>query len=66
MDGVKESTQNLGDVIKESQPETPQLAIENTQPQLAIENNQDVTQPGLLYDVSLENTLTKMKKKNKK
>ena len=27
---VKETTQNLGDVIKESQPKTPQQAIENT------------------------------------
>ena len=62
---MKETTQNLRDVIKESKPETPQLAIENTQPQLPIENDQDDTQPGILYDVSLENTLTNMKKNKK-
>ena len=66
---IKESTQNLGNVIKENN--TPQLAIENTtQPgiednQLPIENDQDNTQPGILYDVSLENTLTNMKNKQK-
>ena len=52
LDEVKKSTQNLGDVIKESQPQTPQLAIEITptthQP---IENNE-----GTIYDVELENT----------
>ena len=68
-DVFKESTKNLGNVIKENN--TPQLAIENTtQPgiennQLPIENNQDDTQPGILYDVSLENTLTNMKDKQK-
>ena len=31
LDEVNESTQKLGEVIKESQPETPQLAIKNTQ-----------------------------------
>ena len=56
---IKESTQTLGNVIKENN--TPQLAIENNQPQLPIENIQDDTQPGALYDTSLENTLTKMK-----
>ena len=66
---IKESTQNLGNVIKENN--TPQLAIENTpQPviensQLPIENDQDDTQLGILYDVSLENTLTNMKDKQK-
>ena len=30
LDEVKETTQKIGVVIKESQPETPQLAIENT------------------------------------
>ena len=30
LEEVKETTQNLGDVIKESQPKTPQQAIENT------------------------------------
>ena len=61
-DVIKESTQNLGKVIKEN---TPPPAIENTQPQLQIENNQDDTQPGVLYNVSLENTLTNMKEKEK-
>ena len=50
---IKESTQNLGNVIKENN--TPQLAIENT-PQPAIENND-----GVAYDVQLENTLNNMK-----
>ena len=66
---VKESTEKLGGVIEESQPNTPQPAIENnqddTQPQLPIENDQDDTQPGILYDVSLENTLTNMKDRQK-
>ena len=61
-DVIKESTQNLGNVIKENN--TPQLAIENTT-QPGIENNQDDTQPGILYDVTLENTLTKMKDNEK-
>ena len=55
LDEVKESTEKPGDVIKEAQPKTPQLAIENT-PQPAIENNE-----GGIYDVELENTLNKMK-----
>ena len=62
---VKETTQKIGDVNEESQPETPQLAIENSRPQLPIENNQDDTQPGVLYDVSLKNTLTNMKEEQK-
>ena len=61
---VNESTQELGENIKKSKPETPQPAIEIT-PQPAIENDQDDTQPGILYDVSLENTLTNMKDKQK-
>ena len=52
LDEVKESTQKLGDVIKESQQETPQLVTENTSTHQAIENNE-----GLIYDVELENTL---------
>ena len=52
---------------------SPQLAIEttshppieNTQPQLPIEDDQDDTQPGILYNVSLEITLTNMKDKQK-
>ena len=61
-DVIKESTQNLGYVIKKN---TPPPAIENTQPQFPIENNQDDTQLGILYNVSLENTLTNMKEKEK-
>ena len=65
--------EKISEIIKKSQEETPQLAIENTpqpaientQPQPAIENDQDDTQPGILYDVSLENTLTNMKDKRK-
>ena len=57
LDEVKKSNQGSGDVIKESQAQTPQLAIENTptthQP---IENNE-----GPIYDVELENTLKNMK-----
>ena len=30
LDEIKETTQNIGDVIKETQPGTPQLAIENS------------------------------------
>ena len=62
LDEVKESTEKLGDVIKETQPKTPQLAIENT-PQSAIENSpQPVIEnnEGLIYDVDSENTLNKM------
>ena len=54
-DVIKEPTQNLVNVIKENN--TPQLAIENTptthQP---IENNE-----GVIYDVELEKKLNKMK-----
>ena len=61
-DVIEESTQNLGNVVKENN--TPQLAIENTPTiQPAIENTQ--TQPGVIYDVSLENTSTNMKDKQK-
>ena len=61
-DVIEEYTQNLGNVIKKNN--TPQLAIENTPTiQPAIENTQ--TQPGVIYDVSLENTLTNMKDKQK-
>ena len=59
---IEESTQNLGNVIKENI--TPELAIENTPTiQPGIENTQ--TQPGVLYEVSLENSLTNMKDKQK-
>ena len=61
----------IGDIIKKSQQETPQLAIENTQtqpetPQLPFENNPTAHQPlenieGVIYDVELGNTLNNMK-----
>ena len=63
-DVFKESTQNLENVIEENH--TPQVTIENTPTtRKPIENDQDDTQPGILYDVSLENTLTNMKDKQK-
>ena len=52
LEEVKEFTGKLGEVIKKSQPETPQLAIENTTTHKPIENNE-----GVIYDVELENTL---------
>ena len=63
--------EKIGELIKKMEQETPAIentqtpAIENTpQPETpAIENTQ--TQPGVLYDVSLENTLTNMKDKEK-
>ena len=61
--------EKIGDLIKKSespaieniqtQPQTPQPAIENTQNALPIENEQ--VQPGVIYDTSLENTLHNMK-----
>ena len=47
----------LNESIKESQ--TPQPAIENNYNSLPIENEK--IQPGVLYDTSLENTLSNMK-----
>ena len=51
-DEVKETSENLGEIIEKPKPETPQLAIDNnqddTQPQLPIENVQDDPQPGML------------------
>ena len=40
LDIVKETTEKIGDVIKESQPKTPQLAIENTPTHEPIESNE--------------------------
>ena len=54
---VKESTQKLGEIVKESN--IPQLAIENTQTELPIENEQ--IHLDVLYDTSLENTLSNLK-----
>ena len=53
LDEVKESTEKLGDVMKENN--TPQLAIENTSARQPIENNE-----GGIYDVELENTFQNM------
>ena len=53
LDEVKETTKKLGDVIKFSKPETPQLAIANTQTP-AIENTST--------SQSLRDTLSFMKK----
>ena len=66
--------EKIGDLIKKSESELPAIentqshaqtpAIENTQAQAetpAIENTQ--LQPGVLYEVGLENTLTNMKVK---
>ena len=55
LDEVKETTQKIGDGIEESQPETPQLPIENTPNHQPRENNERV-----IYDVELENTLKNM------
>ena len=57
LDEVKETTQELGDVIKVSN--TPQPAIEIT-PQPAIENTPTENNEGTIYDVEIENTLNKM------
>ena len=59
LDEVNESTQKLGEIVKESN--TPQLAIENTHGASPIENEQ--IQPGVIYDTSLENTFNNMKNK---
>ena len=51
LDIVKETTKNLGEIIKISDSA-------NETPQLAIENNQNDTHLGVMYDTSLENTLS--------
>ena len=68
--------EKIGEFIKKSESELPAIentqtkaetpAIENTQTQAetpAIKNTQ--VQPGVLYEVALENTLTNMKEKEK-
>ena len=65
LDEVKETTQKLGDVIKKSKPEAPQLPIENTPTIHPGIENIPVHQPiedneGSVYDVKLENALNKM------
>ena len=57
LDEVKESTEKQGDVIKENN--TLQRAIENTHNAIPIENEQ--IEPGVIYDTSLENTLSAVK-----
>ena len=57
LDEVKETTKKLENFLKKSQPQAPQLAIEDPQPQLPIENIQHDTQPGVIYDASSGNTL---------
>ena len=59
LDEVKESTQKIGDVIKAHN--TPQIAIEKTRNALPIGNEK--THPGVIYDTSLEITLSDMKDK---
>ena len=66
LDEIRETTQKIGDFINKSQPETHQLAIENSQPKLPMENNQADTQPGVLFDVSLEKYINKYERKTKR
>ena len=58
---LDETTKKLGKSIKESQPKTPQLAIENT-PQPALENTPQPIEDieGRVYAFELENNLNKM------
>ena len=56
LDEVKESTRKSGVIVNEN---NTQLAIENTHNALPIENEQ--IQPGVIYNASLENTLSNMK-----
>ena len=61
LEGVNKPNKELKDVAK-TNPEiiTPQLAIKNTQnrtsTQLPVQNTQNDTRPGIIYDISLENT----------
>ena len=61
LEEVNGSTQKLGDTIKENN--TPQLAIENSQNELPTENEQ--THPEVIYDTSLENTLSNMQREKR-
>ena len=60
---LEETSKNLGEVIKESTQNLENVINENITPKPAIENTQ--TQSSILYDASLENTLTNMKEKEK-
>ena len=55
---VDETSENLGDIIKENN--NPQPAIENTPTTLPIEIEK--IQPSVIYSTSLENTLSNMRK----
>ena len=57
LDEVKESTQQIGEIVKETN--TSQPALENKHTALPIKNEQ--IQSGITYDTSLENTLNNMK-----
>ena len=56
LDEFNDSTQKFGGIVKKN---TPQQARENTHIALPIENEQ--LHPGVIYDTSIENTLTNMK-----
>ena len=56
---ITEKLDTINESIKESQPQTPQPAVENTNTSLPIEIEK--IQPGVIYDTSLENTLSDMK-----
>ena len=58
LDGVRDTTEKVVDLLKESQPETPHLAIEKTPNHQPIESIERV-----IYDVELENTLKNMSAK---
>ena len=58
---VEKSTQKLGEIVKESN--NPRLAIETTHNALPIENEQIL--PGVIFDTSLENTLSNKKKQKR-
>ena len=60
LEDVNKSTQELGEIASKSQPNTPQLAIENTCKALTKENEK--LPPVVIYDASLENRLSNMKK----
>ena len=54
LDIVNETTKNLGELVKKSDVED-----DDTQT-LAIENTRNDIQPGVIYDTTLENTLSNM------
>ena len=58
-DEVEETTRKKRDVIQESQPERPRLAIEDAPTRQSMEINE-----GVIYEVELENTLTNLRDNN--